>query len=117
MNSKTGGGTMSEPIPDPYRMALGNLHIESALDVATGEGSFIQILQNSLVSCREIIGIDQSSERLESARRNFDGSAVSGRQLRPGFHFQFPASPGQPGCRSGRNGAGAENQRGVTSHN
>ena len=48
------------------------------LDVATGDGEFLDELLGIIESCREAIGIDTAEDRLEEARK-----AVQ----RPGVHI------------------------------
>jgi ubiquinone/menaquinone biosynthesis C-methylase UbiE len=46
------------------------------LDAATGEGGFIEILQNYLDGCTSIVGIDTSEGMIERARKRFDSQEI-----------------------------------------
>jgi SAM-dependent methyltransferase len=54
-----------------FRQAFGDIPGGRVLDVATAEGGFIQILQESLGSYAEIVGVDTSIPATEAARSTF----------------------------------------------
>lgn len=49
------------------------------LDVACGEGQFIDIMQTALKSWEHITGLDVNEEILKLASRKFHGSGFAGR--------------------------------------
>lgn len=57
---------------DIFKQALGDISGGRVLDVATGEGGFIEILRGSLKDYAEIIGIDAGECTTEAARSTFD---------------------------------------------
>jgi len=62
----------STEIADAFRQALGDIHGGRVLDVATGEGGFVELLVGNLRSYTEIIGIDIDGRAIETARSAFD---------------------------------------------
>ena len=56
---------------------LGQLSGGKLLDVATGNGFFIQVLLDHLKDFTEIIGIDTNDQILETARTRFSQPTIS----------------------------------------
>jgi SAM-dependent methyltransferase len=54
------------------------------LDVATGEGGFIQILLRYLEGCSKIVGIDTSGSGLKKAQSNTDSQVIQFAQMNAG---------------------------------
>ncbi|UCC64649.1 MAG: methyltransferase domain-containing protein [Anaerolineae bacterium] len=63
-------------IADVFAQALGDVAGGRVLDVATGEGGFIGILQEHLQSYAEIVGLDASRRALETTQSNVDRQDV-----------------------------------------
>jgi ubiquinone/menaquinone biosynthesis C-methylase UbiE len=68
---------------------LSSLSGGSILDVATGNGGFINILINNLEDYTEITGIDRSERPLESARKTYSQHNIHF-QLMDAAHLNFP---------------------------
>ena len=56
---------------------LGNISGGRILDVATGDGSFINLLINNLKDYTEVIGIDSDIDAIEQSRRSFQNNKIS----------------------------------------
>lgn len=59
-----------------FESVLGRIPGGRVLDVATGQGGFVEILARLLPSYQEIIGIDSSPEGLEIARKSLDQDKI-----------------------------------------
>jgi SAM-dependent methyltransferase len=78
------GGLSMEGTPDGWDSSavkdivelLGTLSGGRVLDVATGDGDFINLLMETLDDFDEFIGIDINEEDMESGREQFDGKPV-----------------------------------------
>ena len=64
-----------------YQEAFGALHGGRVLDVATGNGGFIQVLLDSLGGYTEIVGIDSTERVLASARQTFQRDNIRFAQM------------------------------------
>ena len=55
---------------------LGRVEGGRILDVATGRGSFVETLTETIGSFIEVVGIDTSAENIETAKKKFDNGKV-----------------------------------------
>jgi ubiquinone/menaquinone biosynthesis C-methylase UbiE len=63
---------VSGTVFDVFREILGDVSGGRVLDVATGEGGFVQVLKQGLKDYTEIIGIDTREEAIQAARDAYD---------------------------------------------
>ncbi len=65
------GRLSDENSTDVFQQALGSISGGRVLDVATGRGNFIAILQNTLKDYSHIVGIDNSERAIQAASETF----------------------------------------------
>jgi SAM-dependent methyltransferase len=61
---------------DIFEQALGNLSAGRVLDVATGQGGFVELLSDELADYKQIIGIDVSESMISHAPNTICGDAI-----------------------------------------